>query len=139
MATGTTGNQGRELPIQAMHFMRKAFAYDTTGIATAATVEVGVLPAGAVIFALQVVITTAFAGGTSPVFNVGTSANPDAYADSDASDVDVTAAGNTIVWRGGDETIITADTEVYVVYSVTGTDTAGAGEIILMYTTDTDG
>ena len=140
MPTNTQGTDARELPFQAVHYLRKGIAYNTTGIGTAATVEVGTLPLGAVVEKVQVLVTTAFDAGTTNPLDVGTSSNNDAFIDSTASDVDLTATGSTFVWRGADDVeAISADTVVYVTYIPTGSAaTAGAAEIIVFYTVDND-
>ena len=140
MPTNTQGKDAREYSYQLMHYLRKGIAYNTTGIGTAATVKVGTLPLGAVIEKVQVLVTEAFDAGTTNPLDVGTSANNDAFIDSTASDVDLTATGSTFVWRGADDVeAISAETDVYVTYIPTGTDpTAGAAEVIIFYTPDND-
>lgn len=143
MTTDTAGTVARELPFQAVHYLRKGIAYNTTGIGTDATVKVGVIPSGAVVQNVQVKITTAFNAGTTNVIDVGTSSNDDAYVDGGTTgngdgDVDATSTGSTFVWRGADETH-SADTTIYVTYTQSGTAaTTGAAEIIVTYIPDND-
>jgi phage tail tape-measure protein len=140
MTTDTAGSTARELPWTVVHYMRKHIAYNTTGIATAATVKVGTLPIGAIVEKVQVLVTTVFNAGTTNPLDVGTSSNNDAFVDSTVADVDLTALGSTFVWRGADDVeAISAATDVYVTYVETGTAaTTGAAEIVVFYTVDND-
>jgi hypothetical protein len=138
MPTGTQGTDARKFPWQAVHYMRKGIAYDTTGIGSTGTVKVGTLPSGAIVEKVQVKVTEVFDAGTTNPLDVGTSSDEDCLVDSTASDVDLTATGSTFVLRGSDETF-SADTAIYVTYAQTGTAaTQGAAEVIIFYTVDND-
>lgn len=143
MTTNTAGTDARELPFQAVHYLRKGITYNETGIGTDATVKVGTLPAGALVLFTLVKVTTAFNAATTNVIDVGISSNDDALVDGGTTgngdgDVDATATGGTIVWRGLDESI-SADTPIYVTYTQSGTAaTTGAAEIVVAYVPDND-
>jgi len=94
------------------------------------TVSMGILPAGAELVATIVDVQTAFNAGTTNVLVVGTSGDDDAYVA--AGDVDETSAGVTIV--SGKSKSVSADTEVFVKYTQTGTAaTAGKAVVTMLY------
>ena len=105
--------------------------YNTPNAATADSVQVGTLPAGATILGCLVNVTTAFNAGTTNVVIVGTAADDDVYVA--AGDVAEGSTGATTVTRAlGNKP--SADTPVYVQYDETGTAaTAGSADIILFY------
>lgn len=138
MATDTAGTDARELPFQAVHYLRKAIAYNTSGIGSTGTVKVGTLPAGAVVEKVQVKVTTVFNAGTTNPLDVGTATDEDLLVDSTVTDVSLAATGSTFVWRGADATFA-ADTPIYATYAQTGTAaTTGAAIIIITYTVNND-
>ena len=139
MTTNTAGTAARQLSFQAVHYFRKGITYATTGIGTAATVEVGTLPSGAVVLFTLVQVTEAFNDGSNDdAIDVGTSSNNDAYVDSTNNDCDPETVGGYTVFRGTDVTH-SADTVVYVTYTGTSGDaTTGAAEIIMAYVVDND-
>lgn len=127
----------RQLPIQATHYLRKRVAFDTPGIGTAATVAVGVLPAGAIVVDTVVKMQTAFNAGSTNVLIVGTSTDDDEFVDAD----DVTEGGTAAVrLTTGLGYTTTANEIVYAQYTQTGTAaTTGAADIIIAYVPDNDG
>lgn len=136
MATNTTGSDARQYEQQLLHFIRRQISFDTFQIGTDATVKVGTLPNGAVIYDAIVKVSTAFNAGTTNYINVGTADDDDAIVDQD--DIDATAAEWQSSRRGCDLTL-TADTPVYVTYDQSGTAaTAGVAEIIVAYIPDND-
>lgn len=136
MGTNTTGTDARQYEQQVLHFIRRQITFDTFLIGTDASVKVGTLPAGAVIYDAIVKISTAFNAGTNNYINVGVEGDDDAILDQD--DVDATAAEWQSSRRGCDLTL-TADTPVYVTYDQSGTAaTAGVAEIIVAYIPDND-
>lgn len=138
MATGTSDPLGRQTQYQMLHFLRKAVAFNTTGIATADTVKMpNRIPAGAEIVFAKVKIVAAFNAVTTNVLTVGTSAGSDADIVG-ASDLDEATIGATIVYRGAGLTF-SAGTEIYVKYTQTGTAaTAGSAIIIVAYAPNND-
>lgn len=94
------------------------------------TVSMGILPAGAELVATIVDVQTAFNAGSTNVLVVGTSGDDDAYVA--AGDVDETSVGVTIV--SGKSKSVSADTEVFVKYTQTGTAaTAGKAVVTMLY------
>lgn len=144
MATNTAGTTAREHPLQFLSYIRKNIDYNTPNIGTDATVEVGVLPAGARIVFTQVFVKTAFNGTGNNIIDVGISGTDDALVDGGTTgegdgDVDSSATGSTVVYRGGDLDI-TADTPIYVTYTDSNSDaSAGEADIIVFFTQDNDG
>src|SRR5687768_8885359 len=117
----------REPYLQTIGVLRKAIAYNTTGIGSANTVLVGVLPAGAMVLDIVVRVSTAFNAATTNVIIAGTAADDDALVA--AADVTEGAIGSARVTTGLG-LIYTADTPIYVKYSQTGTAaTAGAATL----------
>lgn len=135
MATNTAGGQARELPFQAVHYLRRTVNYNDGAISTG--VKVGRLPAGASVLFTNVKIKTAFNAVTTNVLTVGQ--NSSSYNDMvNASDIDETATGSSMVVRGADLTLAT-EVDVYAKYTQTGTAaTAGVAEIIVAYCANND-
>lgn len=136
MTTNTAGVVTRELPFQAVHYIRKAIAYNTTGISSGVALP-AYLPAGAKICYVNVYITTAFNAGTTNVLTVGQNAST--YNDMVAAgEVDETATGGTMVLTGMDLNL-TSDTQVFVKYTQTGTAaTTGAATIVVAFVVNND-
>ncbi len=129
MATGTVGTSARDVKMPVSQVISFVLNYNTTGASTG--VQIGIIPANAVIQSWRATVETAFnAGSTNPI-TIGTtatgaeiaaaasitSATPGAYTGSPAA-----AAG----WKQQ-----TADTPVYVAYIPTGT-AAGTGKAIVV-------
>lgn len=135
MATVPT-TQGRELPFPGIAYISKNVAFNTTGIATVQTVEVGHLPPGAVVTNALTVVTTAFNASTTNVLIVGTGASNNEFFDASTSGSTVTE-GTT----GGYQSAVAlgytvgANGEVvYANYTQSGTAaTTGAATIIISY------
>lgn len=112
-------------------YISKSFAYDTPGIGTAATVQVGTLPAGCLVLETIVRVRTAFNAATTNVIIVGTSDDDDEFIE--AADVDESTAGTTFSARSAG-LVMTSDTPVYVKYSQTGTAaSAGEADVVVLY------
>lgn len=140
MATGTQGGVGREFHQQVVHYLRKSVAFNTTNIATAATVLVGVLPAGALVLGTYVAVTVAFNAATTNVLIVGTAADTSALVA--AASVAEGAVASTLVSPPTLAGAIapTLDTSIFAQYTQTGTAaTTGAATIVVAYTVNNDG
>lgn len=140
MATGVQGGVGRESHLQMVHYLRKAVAFNTANIATAATVLVGVLPAGALVLGTHVAVTVAFNAGTTNVLIVGTAA--DASALVAAASVAEGAVASTLVSPPtlAGAVAPTLDTSIFAQYTQTGgAATTGAATIVVAYTVNNDG
>lgn len=133
MATNVQGTQARELPIQAVHFLRKSVVFGDN----ATELEVGILPAGATILKplSGVSVDVAFNAGTNNFLDVGTEADPDLYA--------TDLALGSIAFVPLDEAVsmtLAADTKIVATVQLSGTAaSAGAGEVIIAYVPDLDG
>jgi len=117
---------------QNVHFIGKDITYATVGIGTADTVKVGRIPAGSLLLAAYVRVTTAFNAATTNVLTVGqnATANTDIVA---AGELNEGATGTTVVLTGAALTFAN-DTDIYVRYTQTGTAaTAGAASIVITY------
>ena len=130
MATGSTA---RQLPLQAVHFLRKSMVFGDAGTA----LTVGTIPSGSTILkpASGFNVDTVFNGGTSAVVDIGTSADGDLYA----TDLDAKTA---IAFLPLDEAVamtVSADTTITATLAVSGAITTGAGEVIIAYIPDMDG
>lgn len=75
MATDTAGDVGQQYPQNMVHYVAKTITYADDDL----VVTVGKLPPRAAVIDCGLVVTTAFSGG-SPVVDLGTSTDPDAYA-----------------------------------------------------------
>lgn len=124
----------RQYPWQVVHYMRKTISYSDNGTA----VEVGVLPAGALIVkpASGVHITTAFNAGTSNVLDIGTTADDDLFG--------TDLALGTATFVPLDEAVGTflqpSATRITATVALSGTAaTTGSAEVIIAYIPDNDG
>ena len=127
----------REPHPQSVGYLAKAITYATTGIGTANTVLLGVLPAGAMITDIVARVSAAFNAATTNVLIVGTAADDDAIIA--AGDVTEGSIGSARVTTGLG-TLYTADTPLYIKYSQTGTAaTAGAATIAVTFIRASDG
>lgn len=133
MPTNTAGSKARELPWQAIHYLRKTVKYTDDGVA----VDVGVLPAGAVMLGpiSGAAVATAFDAGTTNTLNIGTTADPNLY-------MTVGAIG-ALAFTPLDEAVshrVAVDTTITATVVLTGTaSTEGEAEVIIAYIPDNDG
>lgn len=74
MATNTAGAQGQEFHQNMVHYVSGIILHTDDDL----VVSFGKIPPTAVVIRVGCVVTTAFAGG-SPVMDIGTSADPDAF------------------------------------------------------------
>lgn len=131
-----TGSDARQYTHCCLHFYRRTIAYNTPKVGTAATIKIGTIPAGAVIYDAIVKVNTAFNAATTNLINVGSEATPDSIIDE--TDLDLSLAEFQSSRRGCDLSFSTA-TPIYVTYTQSGTAaTAGEAEIIIMYVPDID-
>lgn len=136
MAANTTGIPARQYEQQLLHFMRRQIAFNTPLIGTDDRVQVGTLPAGAVVYDTIVKVSTAFNAGTNNLINVGIVGDDDGLLDE--TDIDATSAEFQSSRRGCDLTF-TEDTPVYVTYDQSGTAAdAGVAEVIVAFIPDND-
>lgn len=130
MATNTAGTQARQLPWQAVHYLRKDFTFADTG----SVLTLGTLPAGAVILkALSgVEVHVAFTAGTNKQLDIGTLATADLYA----TDLTLAAIGFVPI----DELVshkLAADTTLYATPDLTGSsNTAGSATVVIAFIPD---
>lgn len=136
MATNTQGRPARELPFQAVHYMRKTVNFNDTGIATGIAFK-NWLPAGARILATFVNIITVFNAATTNVLTVGQ--NSTSFNDIVASgDVDETTVATTQVLTGG-KLEIASDVQAFIKYTQTGTPaTTGKACVVIAYVPNND-
>lgn len=137
MATGTVGTVARQFHTQQTHYLRKAVAHNTTGIASG--ISMGWLPAGAQILRTGVHVTQVFNAATTNVLTVGTAADSGLDNIVAAGDINEAAVAFTSVTTGA-TVVLAADTEIKVSYTQTGTAaTTGAAIIVLEYVPSNDG
>jgi hypothetical protein len=119
---------------QQTHYLRKGITFNDIGN----TVDVGVLPAGAIVVNAGVVVSTAFNSGTTDVLDIGTSADTDGFA----TDIDLRTAGKIAadeLATSNDLGPYAADTTIQAVLASTGTAaTAGAAEVFVEFIPDND-
>jgi hypothetical protein len=125
MALGRIGHE------QQVYFLRGTFNWNDTGIGSG--VVLGVLPAGAMITDIVVVVDTAFNAGTTNNLLLGTAAAGNQLATT--SDTAAGSAGAKRVTTGLTLAEPTGDQAVYVTYTQTGTAaSAGKARVSLTYT-----
>jgi len=135
--TNDTGiSDARQMPQQALHYLRKSVTYSDFNLESTVAMPAG-LPTSAEIMFVKVTITEAFNAGTTNVLTVGSNAS--SYNDLvDATDVDESATGATIVYRGADVTY-SVGKKVYIKYTQSGTAaTAGAATVVVVYASNND-
>jgi hypothetical protein len=116
------------------HYLYREVAFNTPGIASANTVEVGTLPQGAQVLATSIAVTTAFNAGSTNVLVVGIDTDDDALVA--AGGVDETAVGVTRVVPAtlAGKVAPSSNEIVYARYTQTGTAaSAGAATIVVEY------
>lgn len=129
----------RTFHTQQVHYLRKTVNYNDTSIATG--VIFGTLPAGAQIlpFASTISIRTAFNAATTNNLLIGTTAGGNdicATADAGAGTTGIKTLALATVTTNGYRT---ADTDLFVTYTQTGTAaTTGVGTITIAFTIDND-
>lgn len=130
-------NPVRVLTQQQVHCLRLAVAYNTGGVGTGVKFK-NAVPANVFITGIWVRILTGFNAGTTNVLTVGQ--NGTSYNDMvNSGDVDETVVATTIVTRGIG-LVLTADTDITVMYTQTGTAaTAGSAEVVIQYVPNIDG
>lgn len=114
-----------------VHYISRRVRFDTAGIGSADTVEVGALPAGAVLLGTDILIETAFNAGTTNDLTVTTRGGGTTLATNVQAGAGVAgkkATLNTV------SLVPTTDTDIIVRYQQTGTAaTAGQAVIIVAY------
>lgn len=133
MATGTPGSTARQHPYQMIHYARRRITFADNGL----TVDVGALPAGAVILKplSGVAVHVAFNGGTTNTLDIGpsTDTGTDLWAT-------ILALG-TIGFIPLDEVVtllVAADTKVQAKVVSTAGASAGVADIIIAYIPNND-
>lgn len=126
MATNTAGSKGQDYYENMVHYLAKTVTYGDDDVA----VELGIMPPGAVVIEVGVVVTTAFVGGT-PVLQIGTSDDPNAFG----TDLALGTAGRIIdtAINANDDYSASADVTVTATVSSGSTITAGSGVAYALY------
>lgn len=125
------GLSARQDPRNVSNTMRKTVNFNDVGIGTGVLIGPDALPQGAFILGVWVEIVTVFNAVTTNVLTVGTNAT--SYNNIvNAGDVNEAATGVTMVTRGlGRSLTAAADTQVFVMYTQTGT-AATTGQAIIV-------
>jgi hypothetical protein len=127
MATDTAGGVGQEYPQNMVHYISKTIGFADDDL----VVTVGWLPPNAVVVDCGVAVTTAFSANS--VLDIGTAADPDAYA----SAIVMTTAGcirdvSTVPLLSHDDTG-TVDTKIVASLTSSGAISAGVGHVFVYY------
>lgn len=117
--------KGRQLALQAVHYLRKTIRYSD---GASAVVTIGTLPAGAVVVAGAITVTTVFNSGTNNNVDIGTAGDPDGLATA----VAMTSAGRKVFdeLATSDDLVMAAETDIIATLGLTGT-AASAGVAIV--------
>lgn len=129
-------NLARQYHTQQVHFFRKRVNWNDAGIA--AGVNIGTLPAGAVLVGAAVRVNTAFNAATTNVLTCGTTATGGEVL---ASAVALAGATGFKAATSGTAFAATfaADQDLFVSFTQSGTAaTAGQADIIVSYIPNTD-
>lgn len=134
MATNTAGTTARQLPFQAVHYLRCNLTETS-----ATTGTIGILPAGAIILTpiSGVYVHTVFSGG-NPAVDVGISGSTQLYAS--ALDLDAAVGFVVLDLNAGTPSLrVTVDTTlIYTLTLDTPTTADGAASIVIAYVVDND-
>lgn len=124
----------RQYNWQLVHYMRKTISYSDNGTA----VEVGVLPAGALIIkpASGVHVTTVFNAGSSNVLDIGVTAGDDLFG----TDLSLGTATFVPLDEAVGTFLQSSATRITATVTLSGTAaTTGSAEVIIAYIPDNDG
>lgn len=126
MPTNTAGDTGRLYHTDQVHYLAKTFTFADDDVVK----TVGILPPGALVIEAGVVVTTAFVGG-SPVADLGTSDDPDAYGTA----LVMTTAGRIIdtAINANDDYSASAAKTIVVSLTSGSTITDGSGVAYVLY------
>lgn len=134
MATGTAGSTARQYHTQQVHYLRRGFSYTDDG----STLDIGTVPAGAIVINAGVIVKTAFNAGSTNVLDIGTSSDTDGFA----TDLALGTIGRVLadeMATSNDLGPYAADTLIQCVVDLTGTAaSAGEGEVFIEYIPDND-
>ena len=133
MATNTAGTAARQLPIQAVHFLRKGITFADRGV----NLTVGIIPAGSLILApiSGVHVLTAFNGGGTDLVDIGTAGTPEQFG----ANLDVSSTGVKVVAVSANMRV-SVDTTIIASYAdANGDASTGDAEIVIAYVPDIDG
>jgi hypothetical protein len=133
MATNTAGTAARQLPFQAVHYLRCNLT-ETSAL----TGTIGILPAGAVILSAVsgVYVNVVFSGG-NPTVDIGTASSTTLYAS--ALDLDAALGYVALDEISGDTLRVTTDTTlVYTLVLDTPVAADGNASIVIAYVVDND-
>lgn len=116
------------------------FKVNYNDAATGVAVGKQTLPAGTIIIGTDVLVTTAFNAGTTNVLSVGIEATTYANIAAAASVISGTAGLKQNIAPTGTSLVpLAADSQVFVLYSQTGTAaSAGAAYVVIKYVVDND-
>lgn len=136
MPSNTAGVQARELPWQAVHYMRKTVRFDDTGISTGVGFA-QYLPVGAKILYTMVHVEVAFNAASTNVLTVGS--NSSSYDNMVAAgDVDESVAEGQMVMAGADLSF-SSPARPFVKYTQSGTAaTTGRAIVVIAFTINND-
>ena len=128
MATGTAGSVAREYHTAQTHYLSKAITFADNGL----TLNMGYVPAGAVVIRAGVVVSTAFNGNSSNVLDIGTSADTDGFA----TDLALGTIGCIVadeLATSNDLGPYASDTLIQAVVVSTASASAGAGTVFVEF------
>ena len=118
-------------------FLRKAFAFNTSGITTASTVEVGTVPANALVLRVGIIIQTAFNAGTTNTADVGYVGATTAYFSAQALGSVAVAAATMTAANMFPST--SAATPIFVRYNTSGTAATTGAAVVYVEFAPVDG
>lgn len=134
MTTGVAGSTARQYHTQQTHYLRRSIAYTDDGL----TLDLGYVPAGAIVINAGVIVKTAFNAGSTNVLDIGTSADTDGMA----TDLALGTVGRVLadeLATSNDLGPYSADTLLQCVVDLTGTAaTTGEAEVFVEYIVDND-
>ncbi len=122
----------REYHTRQTHFIRYDHTFDAAASGTA--IKIGAIPKNAVVLRTVVSVQTAYNAGTTNVLIVGTSGDDDALVAAGGVDETAVAATSVAPATLGGLLSSSADTDIYVEYTQSGTAaSAGASSIVVEF------
>ncbi len=127
--------RGQQFHTNQTHYLRKTLAVGS--ITSAVAVNIGYLPAKAVVLGVSAVVSTAFNSATSDVIDIGTSVDANGFASAvDISSVGLKAADDLAT---SDDLYVTTETLLTATWTGTGTaPTAGNVVVVIEYAADNE-
>jgi hypothetical protein len=136
MPTNTAGTTARQLPFQAIHYLRKNITFADNG----RTVTVGTIPSGALVIPgiSGLAVRVAFNGDTTNTSDIGITGTTTKYASALALGTLGWIELDTITEASASNLVVSADETIIATVISTASATTGSADIIIAYIPNND-